>query len=219
VRKGRGLGEKLTAKRVRELLAGSGHVRDAETSRSMLCDVYRLADGSGLLAFEDGRGVLYYSHETMVARHRANVAKARSGYREPPLFADGEMFPSRIADHIAALPAILGVEAAKLDFTEASLDVVDAALRRLPADRVLSPQVFPSLAAYVGEVIRLAIGGRWEMRRASDGEAWEPEVVDAIGRPCALLKIYKELMEYGRRASMRAFASIAIRNHASGAKP
>ena len=73
-------------------------------------------------------------------------------------------------------------------------------------ERMLDPDVFAALTAYVGEVIRDATKGRWEMRRASDSEkTWEPWIVDPSGRSYAPFNIYKELLEYGRSASLRVF--------------
>jgi hypothetical protein len=85
-------------------------------------------------------------------------------------------------------------------------------VRKLDESVVLSEAVFPSLVAYVGEVIRLAIGGTWELHAQKDG-TWEPEVADQHREPCGLLGIYKELLEHKENASLAAFAQVKILNH------
>jgi hypothetical protein len=118
----------------------------------------------------------------------------------------GHAFAEQVPQLISGLPAHLKLDAARLDGTEASLDAVDKALRRMSHQRMLNPQVWAALTAYVGEVIRKATNGRWEMRRASDSEkTWEPWIVAPSGRSYAPFKIYKELLEYGRSASLRVF--------------
>jgi len=103
---------------------------------------------------------------------------------------------------------LLKIERAQLDHTEVSLDKVDKALRRLLPQKILTPEVFAPLTAYVGEVIRNATHGQWVMRRGSDVDrSWEPSIVDPSGRSCAPFSIYKDLLEYGRRTSLRGWVA------------
>ena len=65
-------------------------------------------------------------------------------------------------------------------------------------------------------VMRRAIEGRWDMRLDSDGQTCVPWIVDPSGRSYAPVRIYKELLEHGRSASMRAFVAGTIRAHLLG---
>jgi len=106
------------------------------------------------------------------------------------------------------LAELLKIEPADFDGSEASLDQVDKGLRQLRHQKLLSPKVFGPLVAYVGEVIRNRTQGRWEMRRGADVDrTWEPWIVDPSGRSCPPFAIYKELLEYGRSASLRGWVA------------
>jgi hypothetical protein len=113
----------------------------------------------------------------------------------------------------AELPPLLGIKPELLDYTEGSLDFVDKAIRRLGSERIMTAEVFPSLMAYVGEVIRRQVHGAWELRSTDGGKRLEPEIVEITGGRHQLLRIYKELLEHGRTASMRAFVHVALRKH------
>jgi hypothetical protein len=57
---------------------------------------------------------------------------------------------------------------------------LDRAVRRLGQQRVLTPDIFRPLLAYVGDVIRRVIGGRWEMRREKKRTGWEPWITAPV---------------------------------------
>lgn len=107
---------------------------------------------------------------------------------------------------LAALAGLTGIPTELLDKSEASLDVLDRAIRKLGAGRVLEPDVFSALTAYVGEVMRAVTGGTWATLAGHVGEA-VPCVVDKNGRRYLPSRMYKELLEHGRRASTRAFVA------------
>jgi len=92
-----------------------------------------------------------------------------------------------------------------LDRSDASLDAIDRAVRRIRPSRCMKdPNLFTLLVAYVGEVIRSVAGGRWEMRLAEmDATTWEPWVIDGRNRefdPWWI--VYKELHEWDRSGSL-----------------
>jgi hypothetical protein len=89
------------------------------------------------------------------------------------------------------------------------LDEVDDLIARLGPAACLRPPVFGGLVATVGEAIRAARGGAWEMVPGADG-TWEPWVVDAGGRrhaPFGL--VLKELTGWGPDSSLYG----AVRGH------
>jgi hypothetical protein len=83
----------------------------------------------------------------------------------------------------------------------------------VPSEQTLTAGVFAPLLAYVGEVVRLKTGGRWEMRLDSDGVTWLPWIVDSTGRSYAIVAIHKELYEHGRRASVRGVVAGILTAH------
>jgi hypothetical protein len=181
-------------------------MRDDLMSKRCLCDVYKLPSGSALLVLADGKGRWYDSYQEMEA---FLDEKTTSGFQD--VLPQQKHFIEEVENLLGQLPRLIGVAEGELDLTESSLAIVDRALRHVDESEVLTPEVFPALLAYVGEVIRRRIDGEWQIREQADG-TWEPDIVDKRGRQCGLLRIYKELMEYGEKASLAAFAFVRIRN-------
>jgi hypothetical protein len=63
--------------------------------------------------------------------------------------------------HAKSLGPRLRIPDEVLDFTPASLDIVDKALKRIPWAKREVPDLVTPLVAYLGEVIRRGCGGRW----------------------------------------------------------
>jgi hypothetical protein len=197
----------LRAKEAQRVLDTTPHSPDRELSSSTLSEAFALADGGILLLFEDGKGRLYESRDELRAMLEQVEQRALQGPASPCRdLPQGRAFAEQVAQLVLRLPALLKMDASQLDGTKASLDNVDKALWRMSPQRMLDPGVFAALTAYVGEVIRNVTKGHWEMRRASDSEkTWEAWIVDPSGHGYAPFKIYKELLEYGRSASLRVF--------------
>lgn len=199
----------LPVKGVDRVLDTTEHSLNEGLSRKVLAQAFDLADGGLLLVFESGKGRLYASKDEFQVVFDELERQARQG----PVsicrdLHQGRAFAEQVPQLVRRLPTQLNIDASQLDGTEASLDKVDEALRRIRPQRFLRPEVFASLTAYVGEVICNATKGRWEMRQGSDPEnTWEPWVVDPSGRTYAPFKIYKELLEYGRSGSLRVFVT------------
>ena len=199
----------LSRSAVRVLVGDAVGSRDEEMSRRCLCEVYRLASGAALLVFEDGRGRSYDSYDEF----RAFIGKQSDRLHVAQHAIPHEQnFLDQLPGLIAGLANLIGVDNARLDLTEPSLGVVDHALRRLGKTTVLTPEIFPSVVAYVGEVIRRRIGGSWKLIGTSEGR-WEPEIIDRGGRGCGLLGIYKEILEHDTQASVAAYAQVTIMWH------
>ena len=181
--------------------------RDERMSKRCLCDVYKLPSGSALLVLADGTGRVYGSYHDFEAFLDDN--SAAKVFQE--LLPQQKYFVDDVAALVSKLPRLIGVDASYLDLSERSLRVVDEALRQFDESRILSAELFPSVLAYVGEVVRRGIDGEWQVLQQADG-TWEPDIVDKRGNRCGLLRIYKELMEYQREASLTAFAYVTIRS-------
>ncbi len=63
--------------------------------------------------------------------------------------------------HAKSLGARLRIPNEVLDGSEASLEAVDNALKRMRKPKRLTPEIITPLVAYVGEVMRPVCGGRW----------------------------------------------------------
>jgi hypothetical protein len=191
----------------KRILDTTQHSVDHELSWTTMSKAFDLAGGGVLLLLENGRGRLYESKDELRAMLDEVEREASRGPQSPCReFPQGRAFAEQVPELVRGLHRQLKIDADQLDGTEASLDTVDRALRRMSHRQMLHPAVFAALTAYVGEVIRNTTKGRWEMRRAADSEkTWEPWVVDPSGRSYAPFKIYKELLEYGRSGSMRVF--------------
>jgi hypothetical protein len=213
----------VSAKEVRRVLETTQHLRDEELSEGVWCEVFDLASGGALLVFEDGKGRLYESIDELRAMIDETERKARRGPQS--ICSDlpqGQNFAEQVPELVRQLATLLKIEPAELDGSEASLDKVDKGLRRLQRHKILTPEVFAPLTAYVGEVIRSATQGQWEMRRGSHVDrTWEPWIVDSSGRSCAPFSIYKELLEYGRSASLRGWVAgtLAMWGHRVAGQP
>jgi hypothetical protein len=207
-------GKRLSARVARDLLGRIPHRSDPEMSRALMCDVYVLQGGAAILLYEDGKGIYLYSYDDLVTRYQSNLKHAFERRDElSALLPEPERFLTDVTPLIAALPALMALDATRLDFSEESLGVVDSAIRRIGSERVLTAEVFPSLVAYVGEVLRREVNGSWEIETTHEGTRRELDIVDSTGTRYALLRIYKQLIEYGRTASMQAFVHAALTTH------
>ena len=176
--------------------------------------LYALDDGGAVLVFPDKRGRHFASYNDMLEEHLAMEAWAATGNDTVTgHFPSGEDFIERVSQLMMALPGLIDVEAGRLDATESSIDAIDAAIDAAGSESFLAADVFQSLVAYVGEVIRRAIDGRWELQSPDDGRTWEPDIIDAHGNRCNLLRTYKEILEHGEEGNLRAFVHHTIRTH------
>ena len=199
----------VSEKETERILKKTKHSLDPELSRQTLSQAFDLAGGRVLLLFDDGRGRLYESKNELEAMLDEGERRAARGPQSLCHdFPQGQAFAEQIPQLVRQLAKELNLDPAVLDGSEKSLDKVDKALWRMDTERALSPDVFAPLTAYVGEVLRKATQGRWEMRRASDADkTWEPWIVDPSGRSCPPFLIYKEIMENEKSASVRGWVA------------
>ena len=112
---------------------------------------------------------------------------------------------------VQQLPAKLRLKAVNLNRSLESLGHIDRATARLGGPECLDdPVILAPIVAYVGEVMREAMGGRWEVRAwlGPAGEnAWQPIIVGANGQEYPTFVVFKELLESG---SIRARISYDV---------
>jgi hypothetical protein len=125
-----------------------------------------LPDGRVLLVLRlDGSGTLYPSRESLANMQLGvaeDLAKARAapGASQTPLPPIDD-FLRDVEAHAKSLGPRLRIPDEVLDGTPESLDAVDKALKRIPWAKRPVPEILTPLVAYVGEVMRMASGGRW----------------------------------------------------------
>ena len=204
----------ISEAKVWELLSSVEHHVDAELSARLgTLVVYRLADGRALVTQPpfDLSGRLYDSYDEMIEMLKEVEEEAKRG---PVSVAEDLKLDEYFSEHAQSLadkvPDVIRVEARRCDFSLASLDHIDRALRKMPHNRRLAPKRIVPLLAYFGEVVRRRTDGRWLMRRVERSDYSEPFIVVDDGRRFSLLIVYKELYESG--ASLSALASVAITN-------
>jgi hypothetical protein len=108
-----------------------------------------------------------------------------------------------VPELIDELSARLTLPPDALDRTVDSLALVDDAVRRLDPKKRMGGDLFDSLVAYVGEVIRASTDGVWETRLASDRETSEPWVVARSGARHPPFAIVSQELDAGIDGSLR----------------
>jgi hypothetical protein len=204
----------IDAKTIQSLLTNKNGRLEPGTSWTSACRTYILDDGSAVVVTPDGGGRHWTSYNDMIERFRELEEEAKRGEDEVfKVFPPGKGFLDQFPQLLAALPDLIDVEASTLDTTESSIDAIDGAIVAQGSERFLVGDVFPSAIAYVGEVIRRAVGGRWDVLSQDGGRTWEPDIIDSHGNRCNLLRTYKEILEHGQEGNLRAFVHHTIRTH------
>jgi len=131
----------------------------------------------------------------------AYVEEQSRRQRSHPLgarFPRGEGFIEAVPALVQELSAKLRLAPQSLNGTVESLERIDRAARRLGGPEWLDdPTILAPVVAYVGEVMRQATDGRWEIRGADDSSQWQPIVLGTNGRVYPTFAIFKELLERG----------------------
>jgi hypothetical protein len=118
-------------------------------------------------------------------------------------FPGGSGFIDAVAQLAQELEAKLKLDAEVLNGSVDSLEHVDQAARRIGGHNFLDdPTILAPLVAYVGEVMRAATDGHWDIRvpdfrGGQDSDSWEPVIVGANGREYHPFGIFKPLLERG----------------------
>jgi len=158
---------------------------------------YILDDGGALVLAPDGSGRHWDSYDELVIWVQALETRATRGDNPVgdalPL---GNEFLNHIPQLVESLPRLLQVDPSALNGTERSMDLIDSLIDERGSDDFLAADVFQSLVAYVGEVIRRQIDGKWDVQLGADRRTWEPDIVDRRGNRCSLVRVYEEILEH-----------------------
>jgi hypothetical protein len=215
---GKAIGARSARKLIREIGGSTDYELAAEYERIVAPlarpdqEVVRLDDGR-VVWISYGSANLYASADDYRAL-LASVEKISQAKWQHPLgtrFSDGQAFIKAVPQLVQQLPAKLGFKVSALNRSLESLDHIDRAAGQLGGPECLDdPAILAPIVAYVGEVLREATGGRWEVRpsQGPGGEdSWHPVIVGANGREYPTFVVFKELLESG---SIRARISYDV---------
>jgi hypothetical protein len=191
-------------------------VRDDALSTRMT-EARVLPDGRVLLFVADGNpGTLFPSREVFVEMRREIAERSAKGPVDltrtllPPI----DDFLRDAEAHAKSLGERIQVPDQVLDRTPASLDAIDAALRRMPKAKRMAPEVVTPLVAYVGFVMLGGCDGRWTkapVRPGVSGNENEPMIKARDGRilqPFA--PVVLPMVEPSRRIPLRAAVDVYL---------
>jgi hypothetical protein len=214
---------RLTRRQVEELLASGAKLRADITAQ--LKDslpqsrVYELTGDRFLLVFGDvslqGKGDIYAADVfdrflRWCARADDDVKHGRQGSTAHWAYYSAlkEDLISRIDPLIAELRSRMSQTAASLDLSYKSLDLVSDYIERIGIERA-TLELYDHLVAYVGEVLRPRIEGRWQIARGHASPY--PYLVGAKCDPVMPINVvWHELSGYGP-ANFRTAAANEIR--------
>ena len=202
--------EELKGRRVRKseveaLLADKKWTKDARlTSFFGQGNTYVHPENDSVLVVDwNGKGGMLFSDKETVCRVVSDPDTLKSRHMLRGLFSYGKEFPARsqaLAEGFIAEIA-LGLEEAADAISMESLRLVDRYVSRNGPDKLLRPELFAGLVAYVGEALRKSHSMQWRMVKV-DEDLWEPWLVDAAGNQYPIFApLHKELYEHRRGRS------------------
>ena len=178
----------VKAKAVRELLKDPLWVKNQELSSKFTSgNVYTYPNGQILNVVMGGRGRLFESQEefSQAVQRYEELSKMGAWHILKGRLLYGQDFIAHIPELIDLLAENFKIPRNELDMSADSLKKVEAKAKRFGREKCLLPEYFAPLVAYIGEIIRQEINGRWVMIVSrQDQEVWEPWIVDAKDLYC-----------------------------------
>ncbi|HMQ59909.1 MAG TPA: hypothetical protein PKE06_04530 [Flavilitoribacter sp.] len=148
-------------------------------------EVYKLNDGKIVQTSTDFQGGMQFDSLEDYQRLADFVAVQHPFSMPNPvcgLNRYGEHFPNHVNELIESLPALLGIQPAKLDFTLKSLPRLDKVLYQNLIDHEFVHKVFLPLLAYIGQMWIKQNDVDWIMQYDEKYDTWIPDVPDKEGK-------------------------------------
>jgi hypothetical protein len=199
--------QRLSKRQVRAYIQDNGCSVDpslnSETPDNLLFvfhEIYQCVDGKILAVSKSGTGNLYNSVNDWQAELEELIDL---GKREPVhilynQLPNQERFIEEIPSLISNLAREFEIDLSELDRTQESLLILDQAIAGRNRQSYIdssSKKILGSLIAYIGEVVRTAIDGEWQIRQNS-GSGWEPVIVSSNGATSSFcIMVFDELYE------------------------
>jgi hypothetical protein len=218
---GKAIGVRSARKLIREIGGATDHALAVEWERALGHplsrpdeEIVRLHDGR-VLWISYGSANIYASADAyfQLLALVKQVSRRKPGHSLGTSFPRGQGFIEAVPRLVQELPIKLGLSAQTLNGSVDSLERIDKAVRRFGGQACLDdPEILAPIVAYVGEVMRGVIGGRWEIHRVDlpdveESCQWQAVIVGANGREYPTFVIFKELLE---RGSIHAVVDLKI---------
>ena len=180
-------------------------------------DTYVHPENDSVLSVDwNGKGGMLFSGRKTVYRVASDPDTLKPRHMLRGLFNYGEEFPARsqaLAERfMAEIASALGepVDGGSMD----SLSSLDRYVALKGAKKLLQPELFCGLLAYVGEAVGKSHSMQWRMVQVG-GDLWEPWLVDDAGNRYAIFAaLYRELYEYRRgRSSLYGVVVGEVQKH------
>ncbi len=216
---------RLTKRQVQELISSGARPRPdlsaALESTSPQQLVYELAGDRYLVVFGEqvpglgGKGDIYAADDfRRFVRWTAKVDEDAKHGRQGSVghWASYSALKHRLIANIdtlvAQLRSTMSRTADDLDFSYQSLDVVSAYVEGIGVERA-QQEIYDHLVAYVGEVLRLRIQGRWEVNNRD----WQPYpyLVGAMHDPTMPINVVQQELSGLAPVDLRAAAANEVR--------
>jgi hypothetical protein len=184
---------------------------------SVFDKTYQCDNGKILAVGKDGRGNLYDSVNDWQVELDELIDL---GKREPVhilynQIPNQERFIEEIPFLISSLAKELEIDPSELDQTLESLLILDQAIATKSRQNYIdnsNRRILGSLIAYIGEVVRVAINGSWQIKQNS-GSGWEPVVIATNGKISSFcIMVFDELYE-AKESSFYDITSMLIEAH------
>jgi hypothetical protein len=193
-------GKRLKKGQVRELLADKSWTRDERLTKFFGGGTTYVHPANDLvLAVDwDGKGGMLFSDKETVYRVVSDPDVLKPRHMLQGVFDHGQDFPAQSAMLSERLIAEVSTELGEpVDPNSMeSLGLIDRYLAAKGAKKLLQPELFAGLLAYVGEVVRKNYPMKWSMSNTASG-VWEPWLVDEAGNRYPIFAaVYRELYEY-----------------------
>jgi hypothetical protein len=213
---GKAIGARSARKLMREIGGDPDHELAAEYERIVAPlarpdqEVVGLNDGR-VVWVSYGSANIYASAEEFRALLASVEENSHSTWHHPlgSEFSDGHAFIKAVPLLVQQLPAKLGLKGSCLNRSVESLEHIDRAATRLSGPECLDdPAILAPIVAYIGEVMREATAGRWEVRRwrsPGGADSWHPIIVGANGQEYPTFVVFKELLESGSIAALVSY--------------
>jgi hypothetical protein len=165
-------------------------------------DARRLGDGRVVTVHIGSKARLWESRDLLLATLSRSAADPGPRSVAASL-RSGSQFLDELTTLLSSAPAKLDLPREALDFSIASIERIDEVRRRKDGKRRVE-KALDEIVAYVGEVVRRALDGHWEMRVSDDGKTPEPVVVMKDGRVSHPGVFVLREIDLGREGSLLA---------------
>ncbi len=159
-------------------------------------------EGKIVFVFEDGKGVLYESVESL-NRILENAKKKTESIN---IFSSKSICEDFIFNKEYLCKTICGIfkiPNKDLNYSEDSLDVIEHSIKVIGYSKCHASKYIKPIIAYVGEVIRCKVkNGAWTILETSDN-LYEPIIADSHGKIYQPYFIVKKELELANKGSIR----------------